>query len=143
MEGDPALPDARLTRAGGTAISDLDHRLSEVAEHKRQMAAVDEAARRERTGEAADRPRWLDSLGREVDLDNIDREYALNILTMVVFRRGRRGYEMEDLRHDALVQKLRDVVLNGREPNAEDRRRAMQYNIDNVGAGLPYRAPVR
>lgn len=85
--------------------------------------------------------RWFDSLGREVDLDNIDKEYALNILTMVLLRRGRDGYD--DVREDALVQKLREVVLTGREPSGEDRKRAARYNVENVAAGLPYRAPVR
>jgi hypothetical protein len=89
------------------------------------------------------KPRWLDSLGREVDLDNIDREYALNILTMVLLRRGRGGYTDAEIREDALVQKLREVVLTGREPNHEDRRRAFKYNIDNIKAGKRFRAPVR
>ena len=83
-------------------------------------------------------------MGNEVDLNDIDREYALNILTMVVFRRGEMGlWSMDDLRHDALVEKLRDVVLTGREPGAKDRVRAFQYNLDNVRAGLPYRASVK
>ena len=88
-------------------------------------------------------PRWLDSLGNEVDLDDIDKEYALNILTMKLARMGRRLASPEDIRRDPLVQKLREVVLHGREPNAQDRRRALQYNINNVRTGQPWRAPVR
>jgi hypothetical protein len=88
-------------------------------------------------------PRWFDSLGREVDLDDIDREYALNILTMVLLRRGLLGYTSKEIRVDPLVQKLRDVVLSGREPNQADRNRANQYNIDNAAAGKPFRAPVK
>lgn len=83
-------------------------------------------------------PIWFDSLGREVDLDNIDKEYALAILTMVLLRRGRRG--ATDVRHDPLIDKLRDVVLNGRAPNEADLARARAYNEKNKAAGLPYRA---
>ena len=90
--------------------------------------------------------RWFNSLGEEVNLDDIDREYALNILTMVLWRRGRdsnfTGQAMSSLREDALVQKLRDVVLHGREKTGKDKTRAMQYNIDNVRAGKKFRAPV-
>lgn len=94
--------------------------------------------------------RWLNSLGEEVDLDNIDREYALNILCMVLLRRGRMqnihdslGIPREDVREDPLVQKLRDVVLTGRAPNKRDRIRAIRYNMRNKRRGLPYRASVR
>ena len=89
------------------------------------------------------KPRWYDSLGREVDLDDIDREYALNIFTMVVSRRARQGYRAADFKEDPLIQKLREVILTGREPTPEDYARAMQYNADNARAGLPFRAPVR
>lgn len=88
-----------------------------------------------------DTPRWVDALGREVDLDNIDREYALNILTMVLLRRGREDCFPDDIRQDALVQKLRNVVLNGRAPNARDADRARQYNARCDTQGLPFRAP--
>lgn len=88
-----------------------------------------------------DSPRWFDALGREVDLDNIDREYALNILTMVLLRRGKAWATPDDIRQDALVQKLRDVVLNGRAPNARDADRARQYNARCDAQGIPFRAP--
>jgi hypothetical protein len=89
-------------------------------------------------------PRWFNAAGEEVDLDDIDREYALNILTMVIYRHGQSMFSTaDDLRHDPLVQKLRDVVLEGREPNLRDRARAIRYNAKMRAAGLPYRAPVR
>lgn len=96
--------------------------------------------------------RWFNSLGEEVDLDNIDREYALNILSMVLLRHGRdQGYAEAfgyddtpvDLREDPLVNKLREVVLTGREKNLRDRARAVRYNMLNKRAGKPFRAPVR
>lgn len=86
--------------------------------------------------------RWFDSLGREVDLNDIDKEYALAILTMVLLRYGRASYTSDEVREDPLVQKLRDVVLNGREPNERDRARARVYNIRNERQGKPFRAPV-
>jgi hypothetical protein len=89
------------------------------------------------------KPLWYDSVGRPVDVHNIDKEYALNILTMVAHRRGRTGYTLEDLRHDELVAALRETVLHGREPTDEDRERAAKYNELNAQKGLPYRAPER
>ena len=63
---------------------------------------------------------------------------------MAVFRRGRGSYStLESLRDDALIQKLREIILTGREPSAEDRKRAFEYNLDNIRAGKPFRAPVR
>jgi hypothetical protein len=62
---------------------------------------------------------------------------------MVLLRRGARWGRAYDAHKDPLVQVLRDVVLNGRAPNKDDRRRAFNYNFDNAKAGLPYRAPVR
>lgn len=62
---------------------------------------------------------------------------------MVLLRRGRAGYTSDEISEDELVCRLRKVVLHGREPNAEDRQRAFQYNIDNIRAGKPFRAPVR
>jgi hypothetical protein len=85
-------------------------------------------------------PTWRNALGEPVDLDNIDREYALNILTMVLLRRGMRGYTDQEIREDPLVEKLRDVVLNGREKNVHDRLRAKRYNLLCKLEGLPYRA---
>lgn len=93
-----------------------------------------------RRGSVIGEARWFDSVGREVDLDNIDKHYALNILTMALLRRGRRG--IRDVSHDPLIQKLREVVLNGREPNEADEARAAAYNKLNRKAGLPFRAPV-
>lgn len=99
--------------------------------------------RTERSPIISSEARWVDALGREVDLDNIDREYALNILSMVLLRRGRLGLSDDDIRNDPLVQKLRDVVLTGRKPNLSDRLRAMDYNVRNRLAGKSFRAPLR
>lgn len=62
---------------------------------------------------------------------------------MVLLGRGRAGYTSDEISEDELVCRLRKVVLHGRAPNAEDRQRAFQYNIDNIRAGKPFRAPVR
>lgn len=88
-------------------------------------------------------PQWFNALGEEVDLDNIDREYALNILSMVLPARASLGYTPDEIREDALVQKLRDIVLNGRTMNSHDRLRAIRYNFACRLRGLPFRAPVR
>lgn len=88
-------------------------------------------------------PTWHNALGDEVDLDNIDRVYALNILTMVLLRRGLLNYSPEEVLVDPLVQKLREVVLDGRKPNLSDRVRAIGYNVRCWRAKLPYRAPVK
>lgn len=85
---------------------------------------------------------WRNVFGEPVDLDNIDREYALNILTMTLLRRGRFGYTPDEIREDPLVQKLRAVVLNGRERNFTDRLRAVSYNARCTLKGLPFRAKV-
>ena len=84
---------------------------------------------------------WRDSLGNPIDVTDIDKEYALNIYTMVIQRRTRWGYTAEDLREDELVQALRETVLHGREPNERDRLRAVNYNLGNRAADLPFRAP--
>lgn len=87
---------------------------------------------------------WRNVFGDPVDLDNIDKTYALNILTMVLLSRGRYydAYTQEDIRDDELVQKLRDVVLNGRDKNYVDRLRAISYNARCKLKGLRFRAPV-
>ena len=83
---------------------------------------------------------WHNAFGEPVDLDDIDKEYALNILSMVISTRTLRGYTREDFQNDPLVEKLRSVVLNGREKNARDRLRGWCYNWRCRRAGLPYRA---
>lgn len=57
--------------------------------------------------------------------------------------RVRWGYTADEMRDDPLIQKLREVVLTGREKNASDRKRAILYNLRNRKRGLPWRAPVR
>jgi hypothetical protein len=84
--------------------------------------------------------RWFNVLGDEVDLDDIDREYALNIYTMAVQRRALLGYTSKDFRADPLIQKLRDVILDGRKPNLRDRIRGERYNVAMRKLGLPFRA---
>lgn len=83
---------------------------------------------------------WKNALGDEVDLDNIDKVYALNILSMVLLRCGRQYWSDDEIRADPLVGKLRSVVLTGRSPNASDRLRGRIYNIRCRVRGLPYRA---
>lgn len=91
-----------------------------------------------------DEARWYNAFGEEVDLDNIDREYALNILSMYILNGGRRFmHTHESIKSDPLVVKLRSVILNGRKPTMRDRARAFAYNIRCVREGLPFRAPVR
>ncbi len=85
-------------------------------------------------------PTWTDVFGHEVDLDNIDRVYALNILTHHTLVCGRRLNSHSDMRRDPLVQKLRAVVLGGREPNLRDRLRATWYDVRCAWKGLPWRA---
>lgn len=90
-----------------------------------------------------DVPRWFDARGIEVDLDDIDKVYALNILMMVHARRVLAGYTANEMRADPLIQKLREVVLHGREPDLGDRRRGDIYNRAMQRLGLPYRARQR
>jgi hypothetical protein len=84
--------------------------------------------------------RWKNVFGQEVDLDNIDRQYALNILSMTLLRRGSIGATRQDCIDDPLIQKLREVVLEGREPNLSDRIRGRIYNLRCRLRGLPHRA---
>jgi hypothetical protein len=86
--------------------------------------------------------RWNNAFGEPVDLDNIDREYALNIYTMVIQRRERAGYTRDDYLQDPLVQKLRDVILDGRRPGLRDRLRAFRFNIRSRRQGMPFRGRV-
>jgi hypothetical protein len=102
-----------------------------VGEVVRQSAARYRAHTRDE--EALLKPRWFNSLGQEVDLDDIDREYAIRILAHLA-RYGIRGSE-------DLVRKLVDVAVNGRAPNERDLARARAYNDKNEAAGLPWRAP--
>lgn len=86
--------------------------------------------------------RWFNVFGEEVDLDSIDRLYALNILSMVLFNHGLLGSSREEAEKDPLVLRLREIVLNGRDRNTRDRLRALRYNLRCRRRGLPYRAPV-
>lgn len=86
---------------------------------------------------------WTNALGEPVDLDDIDREYALNILTMALLRRGDWGCTSAEVREDELIQKLREVILTGRTPTARDRMRGRRYNALCRLRGLSFRAPVR
>ena len=91
-------------------------------------------------GSVLGQARWVNALGEEVDLDNIDAEYALNIYTMVCMRRGMLGFTDSDMREDPLVQKLREVILTGRDRNVHDKVRERRYNIMCRFRGLPFRA---
>jgi hypothetical protein len=83
------------------------------------------------------KPRWYNVFGEAVDLDDIDKRYAANILGHIDNRpRGRYGLG------DALIDKLEEVAANGRRPNLRDRLRAVRYNIRCWREGQPYRAPV-
>lgn len=131
--------------------------LHRVSDYKRQAAHVDEAARRDAgplrireviervgdsvvVGETRNESMWRNSLGEPVDLDNIDSEYALNIYTMAVKRRGANAVSETEMRADPLLQKLREVILAGKKPGPEDHRRAMVYNALNAARGLRWRA---
>lgn len=86
---------------------------------------------------------WRNVFHEPVDIENIDKEYALNILTMVLLRRGRYGSEFhEDIRTDPLVQTLRKTVLNGRERDESDKPRSILYNERCQAEALPFRANV-
>lgn len=67
---------------------------------------------------------WFNVFGERVDLDRIDREYALNILSRVLERNL-----AVDPRTDPLVQKLRGRILQGRDPNWRDWLRRKRYNV--------------
>lgn len=85
-------------------------------------------------------PRWQNALGEDVDLDNIDRKYALNIYSMVLRRRAQMGYTTQDVKEDNLLHKLYGIILDGRKPNLRDKLRAEHYNFHTKRAGLPFRA---
>lgn len=82
---------------------------------------------------------WRNSLGEPVDLDNIDREYALNIYAHVLIRRGPWMTD-DEMRADPLLTKLREVILTGRDKTPDDDRRAMIYNAMNAARGKRWRA---
>jgi hypothetical protein len=85
-------------------------------------------------------PTWTNAHGEPVDLDNIDKVYALNILSHYTLNCGRLGYDHEDMRNNALVQKLRGIVLDGREPNLRDRLRATWFDVRCAWKGMPWRS---
>src|ERR1044072_2086416 len=85
---------------------------------------------------------WRDIRGRAVDVENIDKVYALNILMMHTARKARMGWTPEDFKRDELTQKLRETVLHGREPNADDDDRAREYNERCRRHGVSLRAPI-
>lgn len=93
---------------------------------------------------------WRNAFGEPVDLDSIDREYALNIYTMVVQRRVEAWYwlltqaEVEkELRGDPLVQKLREVILEDHEKTPADIARAKRFNAKAQKLGIRHRAATR
>lgn len=86
---------------------------------------------------------WRDSLGRAVDVEDIDKLYALNILMMHVTRMAKVGWHAANFKHDELTQKLRETVLYGRKPNQADNERAMEYNRLNREVGKSFRAPIQ
>lgn len=85
-------------------------------------------------------PSWRNVWGQEIDLDDIDREYALNILMMAHTTRVLMDYTRDDFMRDRLIQKLRGIVLEGREPSWRDKIRGARYNARCRRKGLPYRA---
>lgn len=87
-------------------------------------------------------PLWRNVFGEPVDLDNIDREYALNILMMATTSRAQRGYTSQEFRDDPLIQKLREVILSRRRKRLRDLLRALNYNRRCKAAGYPYRARI-
>lgn len=87
--------------------------------------------------------RWFNVFGEEVDLDDIDRSYALNILMMFAQHKARQGYSRDWIESHPLTRKLREATLKGRDPEPQDRIRAMFYNARCRLFGLPYRAPTR
>jgi hypothetical protein len=92
---------------------------------------------------------WINVFGEEVDLDSIDREYALNIYTMAVRRRvewwsdSLSSAEIDErLREDPLIEKLREVILKDAKKTPRDRLRAIRYNQRAAKRGLRWRANV-
>ena len=85
---------------------------------------------------------WRNAFGEPVDLDNIDREYALNIYTMVVRRRGVWLWSDDEIRDDPLVQKLREVILKDAKKTPRHVARAIRYNAKARARGLRWRAKV-
>lgn len=89
---------------------------------------------------------WYDAHGRPVNIEQIDKRYALNILTMVVGRiyvanADLPEHEVGDIiRNHPLVQRLRETVLNGRDPDVRDRARAVEYNELSERRGIPFKA---
>lgn len=79
---------------------------------------------------------WKNSLGEPVDLDTINREYALNILMMYVARKARQGWLNEDFREDELTQELRDVILTGRDRDGGDSLREAAYTERKAARGV-------
>jgi hypothetical protein len=136
-----------------------DERPFTIGDYKRIAGQIDEAARRDahfdevrerfraldtddtRIEDTKSRePRWYNVHREEVDLNNIDREYALNILMLAHANRVKMGYTREDFIEDRLIQKLRGIVLEGREKNLRDKIRGARYNLRCRVRGLPYRA---
>lgn len=86
---------------------------------------------------------WRNVFGEPVDLDKIDREYALNIYHMRVARKASvLGWTAQDFEDDPLTQKLREIILSRRRKRPRDYARAIHYNIRCKCAGLKFRAKV-
>jgi hypothetical protein len=82
-------------------------------------------------------PTWRNVFGKEIDLDTIDRNYALNIL----LHRSKMGLIVcSKVEYDALTHKLIERIRDGHKPGLRDWSRRRQYNFRCRRAGLPYRA---
>ncbi len=73
--------------------------------------------------------RWVNVFGEEVDLDDIDRIYALNILTHLLSHPAVRTMSPSAVQNSPLVNKLREVILEGRDPNYYDCMRYVDYKL--------------
>jgi hypothetical protein len=80
---------------------------------------------------------WLNYFREPVDLDDIDREYAENILANATRQFERKGMSRAEIDAHPLVQKLNQVIPVAREKNDEDRRREREYNFRVLEANRP------
>jgi hypothetical protein len=80
---------------------------------------------------------WRNYFGEPVNLDDIDRRYAENILANAVAQCERRGWSKARIEALPLVQKLRQVIPVAREATEEDLRREREYNFRVLEANRP------